>query len=75
MPFRSKRQQRFMFATMPSTAKGWAGETDFSKLPEKARKKRKQKKDTANLDDMKMSIDDLAALVDKFAKEVQRRNG
>lgn len=64
-----------MFATMPETAKGWAGETDFSKLPEKVRKRRKSKKDSADLDDMKMSIDDLAALVDKFAKEVQKRNG
>jgi hypothetical protein len=43
MPFRSKKQQRFMFSQMPDTAKEWAKKTDFSKLPEKARKKRKKK--------------------------------
>jgi hypothetical protein len=41
MPFRSKRQQRLFFATMPELAKEWADKTDFSKLPEKARKKKK----------------------------------
>jgi hypothetical protein len=41
MPFRSKRQQRFMFARMPKTAKKWAAETkSFKRLPEKAKKKR-----------------------------------
>lgn len=43
MPFRSKRQQRLFFATMPETAKEWASKTDFSKLPEKVRKKKKKK--------------------------------
>jgi hypothetical protein len=42
MPFRSKRQQRLFFATMPETAKEWAAETDFSKLPERVRKKKKR---------------------------------
>ena len=47
MPFKSKRQQRFMFATMPGTAKEWADKTDFSKLPEKVKhKKKKDKSDT-----------------------------
>ena len=55
MPFRSKKQQRFMFATMPELAKEWAEKTDFSKLPEKIRKKRKkrkgkEKKDMNNID-------------------------
>jgi hypothetical protein len=45
MPFKSKRQQRLFFATMPETAKEWAEKTDFSKLPEKVRKKKKKKKD------------------------------
>jgi hypothetical protein len=44
MPFRSKRQQRLFFATMPDLAKEWASKTDFSKLPERARKKSKVKK-------------------------------
>lgn len=34
---------------MPDTAKEWASETDFSKLPEKVRKmKKKNKKDKNN---------------------------
>ena len=45
MPFKSKRQQRFMFATMPGTAKEWADKTDFSKLPEKVKHKKKDKSD------------------------------
>lgn len=46
MPFRSKKQQRFMYATKPKGVdlKEWADETDFSKLPEKARKKKKKDK-------------------------------
>jgi len=36
MPFQSKAQQRFMFATMPITARKWADETpDIKKLPQK----------------------------------------
>jgi len=35
MPFKSKAQQRYMFATMPHTAKKWAKETDFDDLPDK----------------------------------------
>lgn len=43
-PFKSKAQQRFMFATMPEKAKEWAHETTNIKgLPEKLWK-RKQKK-------------------------------
>jgi len=45
MPFRSKRQSRLFFATMPDTAKEWASKTDYSKLPEKVKKKKKKKKD------------------------------
>ena len=46
MPFRSKKQQRFMYATRPKGVdlSEWASKTDFSKLPEMARKKRKRKK-------------------------------
>jgi hypothetical protein len=39
MPFKSKKQQRFMFAKMPELAKEFAEKTNFSKLPEKAKKK------------------------------------
>jgi hypothetical protein len=40
MPFKSKAQQRFMFATMPKTAKEWARKTKFMKsLPARAKKK------------------------------------
>lgn len=39
MPFKSKSQQRFMFATHPRMAKRWAHETDdIKKLPEKVKK-------------------------------------
>lgn len=39
MPFTSKAQQRFMFATHPETAKKWAKETpDIKKLPQKVKK-------------------------------------
>jgi len=44
MPFRSKRQQRLFFAKMPELAKEWAEKTDFSKLPEKVKKKKTKKK-------------------------------
>ena len=41
MPFKSKAQQRFMFAKMPKTAKRWAKETPKMKaLPKKKRKKK-----------------------------------
>lgn len=43
MPFRSKQQQKFMFATLPELAKEWAKKTDFSKIPKKVRKKKKKK--------------------------------
>ena len=40
MPFKSKAQQRFMFATMPKTAKKWAKKTkNIKKLPEHVEKK------------------------------------
>ena len=42
MPFKSKAQQRYMFATMPKTAKRWAKETkNIKRLPEKAKRKKK----------------------------------
>lgn len=43
MPFKSKAQQRFMFATMPEKAKEWANKTpDMKKLPEKLKIKKKK---------------------------------
>lgn len=45
MPFKSKAQQRYMFAVHPEMAKEWAKETpDFKSLPEKVKKKPKKKK-------------------------------
>lgn len=39
MPFKSKAQQRFMFATMPKTAKKWAKKTpSMKRLPARAKK-------------------------------------
>jgi hypothetical protein len=44
MPFKSKAQQKFMFATMPKTAKRWADETPSIKsLPAKVKTKAKKK--------------------------------
>lgn len=41
MPFKSKAQQRYMFATMPKTANRWANKTqNIKSLPKKAAKKR-----------------------------------
>jgi hypothetical protein len=41
MPFKSKAQQKYMFAKMPKTAKRWAKETpNMKSLPKRAPKKR-----------------------------------
>jgi hypothetical protein len=65
MPFKSKKQQRFMFSTMPEKAKEWAEKTDFSKLPEKAKKKSKDKNDTVDTIDIDNDVDDkLAKMID-----------
>lgn len=43
MPFKSKAQQKYMFATMPKTAKRWAKETpDIKSLPKKAARKKRR---------------------------------
>jgi len=42
-PFKSKAQQKFMFARHPKIAKRWAKETKSIKsLPKKVRKKKKR---------------------------------
>lgn len=49
MPFKSKKQQKWMFIHHPEMAKEWAEETkDFSKLPEKVKKQKKSKKKKAS---------------------------
>jgi hypothetical protein len=41
MPFKSKAQQRFMFAKMPKVAKRWAKHTpSIKRLPKRKGKKR-----------------------------------
>lgn len=43
MPFKSKAQQRFMFAKDPEMAKRWAKETpNIKKLPERLKIKKKK---------------------------------
>jgi len=43
MPFKSKAQQRFMFAKDPEMAKRWAKETpNMKKLPERLKIKKKK---------------------------------
>jgi hypothetical protein len=45
MPFKSKKQERYMWATDPQMAKEWAAHTpNPSTLPEYATKKPKRKK-------------------------------
>jgi hypothetical protein len=50
MPFRSKKQQRWMFAAesrgeLPEgTAHRWADETDFKELPEQKEEQKEEKK-------------------------------
>ena len=44
MPFKSKAQQKFMFARHPKMAKRWANETkNIKKLPKKIKKRKKKK--------------------------------
>lgn len=52
MPFKSKSQQRFMFATNPTMAREFAAHTDFSKLPERAKKPKKGAKATKKAQDL-----------------------
>lgn len=42
MPFKSKAQQRFAFGTKQPWAKKWAKKTNFKKLPEKVRRRKKK---------------------------------
>jgi hypothetical protein len=42
MPFKSKAQARYMFATKPKMARGWAKKTrSIKRLPNKVKKKKK----------------------------------
>lgn len=43
MPFKSKAQRRFMYAKHPEMAKEWEDKTKKKKLPEKVKKKGKNK--------------------------------
>jgi hypothetical protein len=44
MPFKSRQQEKWMFATHPEMAKQWANETPKGKaLPKKVKKKAKKK--------------------------------
>lgn len=79
MPFKSKRQQRFMYATKPEGVdlEEWAEETDFDKLPEKVRKKKKSKKDKDDAEAVMVDFDFPAMdAVDKalaYAAEYERQ--
>lgn len=45
MPFKSKSQEKWMFANKPEMAKEWAAETkDIKKLPIKVKKKKSKNK-------------------------------
>jgi len=50
MPFKSKSQQRWMYANKPEMAKKWSDHTsDHKSLPEKSKKKKKRKEKKAAL--------------------------
>lgn len=67
MPFKSKAQQRFMFATMPETAHEWAHETkNIKKLPEKVKRAFKE---VDNLKGGKADRSPLSAFKKKDLKE------
>ncbi len=71
MPFKSKRQQRFMYATKPEGVdlKEWAEKTNFKKLPEKVRKKKKDKGDVDCAECSKTDkILELAAAFEHYSK-------
>lgn len=44
MPFKSKAQQRFMFAKHPKIAKRWAKATNFKSLPARKRKTKRTRR-------------------------------
>jgi len=56
MPFESKKQARFAFGTDQPWAEEWAKKTDFKKLPEKKKKKKK----SLDLPMYKSEVTDLA---------------
>ena len=50
MPFKSKLQQRWMYANKPEMAERWSDHTtDHKSLPERAKKKKKRKEKQAAL--------------------------
>jgi len=59
-----------MFSTMPEAAKEWASKTDFSKLPEKARKKKKKVK--TDKEDVQDKIAELLDMSIKFANTASK---
>lgn len=75
VPFQSKAQQRYMFATMPETAKRWAAHTpDIKKLPEKAGDKKKSKTAAAIELAAKVADEDYSKLTGQELMELAKRN-
>jgi len=56
---------------MPELAKEWADKTDFSKLPEKARKKKKHS-ECDDIDDQSKNKDDCGEKALQFAAQYER---
>jgi len=44
MPFKSRAQEKWMYATHPEMARQWQKETPKGKLPNKVNKRQKEKK-------------------------------
>lgn len=74
MPFKSRSQQRWMYATDPKMAKKWADHTpDFKKLPERVGEKDTEKKGFFPMDPIKL-LGSAAAehrMVEKLASDTQ----
>ncbi len=67
MPFKSKAQQRWMFVTHPKMAKEWASETDFSKLPDKVKHKKRKKHQAGGVYKTQAEVDAANAFARNFS--------
>jgi hypothetical protein len=71
-PFKSKKQQKWMFKFKPEMAKEWAHETpNIKALPERVKKKKKPKK-KARAERLGFSIDEIVRLASLFEEALSR---
>jgi len=71
MPFKSRAQQRWAFATKQPFAREWAHKTDFEDLPDKVKKKDKAKREKkAEAPSLQSPLNDAANAITKGASAV-----